>query len=158
MKTQSVLLAVALGGALLSTSAQAEVKWLNGSPRAEKVTAAAARRTPTTQSIVKREKWSASRPIIFDPATKTLRKPTAAETAAMVDHLQQLTSKPIHEIKGRIQSTGTRQGSIEGDQANVIVARATADGQYETLCVQTFDEAAEFLGLVRVVTGSGSQQ
>jgi hypothetical protein len=157
MKTRSVLLAVALGGALLSTSAQAEVKWLNGSPRAEKVTAAAARRTPTTQSVVKREKWTASRPIIFDAATKTLRKPTMAEATAMADQLQKMTSKPERAIAGRIQANGTRQGSIEGEHANVVVARATADGQYETLCVQTFDEAAEFLGLVRVVTG-GPQQ
>jgi hypothetical protein len=158
MKTPNILLAVALGSALVGTSAQAEVKWLNGSPRAEKVTtAAAARRTPTTQTVVKREKWAASRPIIFDQATKKLRKPNAAETAAMVENLEQLTSKPVPAIRGRIQSNGVRQGSIEGDQANVVVARATADGQYETLCVQTFDEAAEFLGLVRVVVVGGNQ-
>jgi hypothetical protein len=153
MKTRSVLLAAAVAGALISTSAQAEVKWVNASPRAEKVTASAARRTPTTQTIMKREKWTASRPIVFDPATKTLRKPTVAETASLVEHLQQLTSKPVREITGRIQTNGTRQGSIDGDQANLVIARATADGQYETMCVQTFDEAAEFLGLVRVVTG-----
>ncbi|MEA2463502.1 MAG: hypothetical protein QOJ98_1249 [Acidobacteriota bacterium] len=157
MKTPNILLAVALGSALISTSAQAEVKWLNGSPRAEKVTAANARRTATTQTVVKREKWSATRAIIFDQATKTLRKPTAAETASMVEHIEKMTSKPVRAIAGRIQANGTRQGSIEGEQANVVVARATADGQYETLCVQTFEEAAEFLGLVRVVTG-GNQQ
>ena len=157
MKTPNILLAVALGSALVGTSAQAEVKMLNGSPRAEKVTAAAARRSATTQTVVKREKWTASRPIIFDQATRKLRKPNATETAAMVESLQQLTSKPVTAIRGRIQTNGVRQGSIEGEQANVVIARATADGQYETLCVQTFDEAAEFLGLVRVIDG-GNQQ
>lgn len=157
MKMRSVFFAAALGVALIGASAQAEVKWINASPRAEKVKQAEARRTPSTQSVVKKERWSATRAIIFDQATKTLRKPTAAETASMVEHLEKMTSKPVRTIAGRVQANGTRQGSIEGEQANVVVARATADGQHETLCVQTFDEAAEFLGLVRVVNG-GNQQ
>ena len=61
-----------------------------------------------------------------------------------------MTSKPVQAIAGRVQSNGVRQGSLEGEQANVIVARAKEDGQYETLCVQTFEEAADYLGLVRV--------
>ncbi|HYK00148.1 MAG TPA: hypothetical protein VE974_00190 [Thermoanaerobaculia bacterium] len=156
MKMRNAFYAAALGTALIGMSAQAEVKWIT-SPRAEKVKQAEARRTPSTQSVVKRERWSATRAIIFDHATKTLRKPTAAETASMVEHLEKMTSKPVRSIAGRVQANGTRQGSIEGEHATVVVARATADGQYETLCVQTFDEAAEFLGLVRVVTG-GNQQ
>lgn len=145
-----VLLAVAL----LAGAAQAEVKWV-ASPRAEKVNQAAAKRAAAAPapSVMKQELWQGSRAIIFDQETKQLRKPTMAEVAQMVRHLRQMTSKPVQAIAGRVQSNGVRQGSLEGEQANVVVARAKEDGQYETLCVQTFDEAADFLGLVRVGGG-----
>jgi hypothetical protein len=98
---------------------------------------------------MKQERYKATKAIIFDEATRQLRKPTAAEIAQMVQHLRQMTSRPQRITASRVQANGTRQGSIEGEHANVVVARAKEDGQYETLCVQTFDEAAEFLGLVR---------
>jgi hypothetical protein len=140
-----VLLAVAL----LAGTAQAEVKWVT-SPRAEKVNQAAAKRAAAAPSVMKQELWKGSKAIIFDQETKQLRKPTMAEVAQMVRHLRQMTSKPVQAIAGRVQSNGVRQGSLEGEQANVVVARAKEDGQYETLCVQTFEEAADYLGLVRV--------
>lgn len=137
---------LAAGVALLAGTVQAEVKWVT-SPRAEKVNA---KREASTQSVVKRELYRGTKAIIFDQETKQLRKPTMAEVALMVQHLRQMTAKPAQAIAGRVQSNGTRQGSIDGEHANVVVARATEDGAYETLCVQTFDEAADFLGLVRV--------
>lgn len=141
-------------GALLAGAAQAEVKWVT-SPRAERVNEAAARRSaePATQSVTRREMWKGAKPIIFDQETKQLRRPTYAEVAQMVRHLRQMTTKPVPVIAGRIQANGVHQGSIDGEHATVVVARATADGQYETLCVQTFDEAVDFLGLVRVGDG-----
>ena len=149
-RSGGVLIAAA---ALLAGVAQAEVKWVT-SPRAEKVNEAAARRAASApESVMKRELWTGSKAIIIDQETKQLRKPTMSEVALMVQHLRRMTSRPARAIASRVQSNGVRQGSIEGDQANVVVARATEDGQYETLCVQTFDEAADFLGLVRVAGG-----
>jgi hypothetical protein len=150
-RSGGVLIAAAV---LLAGAAQAEVKWVT-SPRAEKVNEAAARRAAasSTESVMKRELWKGSKAIILDQETKQLRKPTMAEVAQMVQHLRKMTSRPARAIASRVQSNGVRQGSLEGDQANVVVARATEDGQYETLCVQTFDEAADFLGLVRVGGG-----
>ena len=38
--------------------------------------------------------------------------------------------------------------SLDGSLQGVILARPNADGSYETKCVFTFEEGAEFLGLV----------
>ncbi len=157
---KSVLLLTAAGALLLASVTQAEVKWIKESPRAAKVAAAQAARStaPAARSIMARETWAGSRAIIFDAQTKTLRKPTASETGQMVQSLRQMTSRPVRMIAPVVQSNGTRQGSIDGEHANVVIARATEDGSYETLCVQTFEEAAEFLGLVRLAPGTGSNQ
>lgn len=148
IRHSGVVLAAA---ALFAGSVQAEVKWVT-SPRVEKVREAEARRAAasSTPSVVLKERYKATRAIVFDQETQQLRVPTRAEVAQMVQYLRQATSKPVQAIASRVQANGTRQGSIEGEHATVVVARATEDGQYETLCVQTFDEAADFLGLVRI--------
>ena len=146
-----VLIAAA---ALFAGTIQAEVKWVT-SPRVEKVREAEARRAEAApESIMRVERYTATREIIWDKDTQQLRKPTRAEISQMVQQLRRLTSKPEAIIAGRVQANGTRQGSIEGEHATVIVARANAEGGYETLCVQTFDEAAAFLGLVRAGSGN----
>ncbi|HYI09818.1 MAG TPA: hypothetical protein VEK57_12210 [Thermoanaerobaculia bacterium] len=162
MKKRSVLLATVVGALLLGSVAQADVKVVTGSPRAAKAIAAEAARTAAAPAptVLARESWTGTRAIIFDQATKTVRKPNATEVAQMVSHLRQMTNRP-ERTKKSVQAnrtSGTRQGSIEGDQANVIVARANADGSYETLCVHTFEEAAEFLGLKRSAPGTSSGQ
>jgi hypothetical protein len=133
---------------------------ITGSPRAEKVNAAAAAARRPIVANASRENWSATKAIIFDDATKTVRKPTAAETADLVRSLRQMTTKPARAIQstsaGMAGST-TRQGSINGAFANVVIARANPDGSMETRCVQTFEEAAEFLGLVEQPSGATQQ-
>lgn len=146
---------------LLASLAQADVKVQTGSPRAAKVNAAEAARAAAAPAptVLNTESWTGTRAIIFDAATKTLRKPNATEVAQMVAHLQQMTARRERTPK-MLQATrtgGARQGSIEGEQANVVVARALPDGRYETLCVHTFDEAAEYLGLKRTAPGTGNR-
>lgn len=146
IRRTGVLIAAA---ALFAGAIQAEVKWVT-SPRLEKAREAEARRAEASpQTVLRVERYIATREIIFDEETQQLRKPTRPEISQMVQHLRRMTSRPAQAIAGRVQANGTRQGSIEGEHATVIVARATADGQYETLCVQTFEEAADFLGLKR---------
>ena len=137
--------AVGVCSVLLATQAYAGAKMISGSPRAEKVNAANASRRIAAQSA-SREKWTGTKAIIFDAETKSLRKPTAVEVAQMVQSLRQLTSRPAR-ISPRIVTNGVQQGDINGAFAQVLVARARPDGSVETKCVQTFDEAAEFLGL-----------
>ena len=158
LKGSLVVCVVAAASALISAEARAAATMINASPRAEKVNAAAARKaTPASQSVVQREKWVGSRAIIFDPSTKSLRKPTENEVAQMVDSLRKMTtSKPKSFLTPRVQSAGgARQAVMEGELANVIIARSAADGSTETRCVQTFEEAAEFLGLVMTSSKPG---
>jgi len=130
---------------LLTAGAQAEARFITGSPRTEKVNAAAAQRPAPTVA----GRWVGTKAIIFDPSTRSLRKPTQLEVFQMVRSIQQLTTRPAKAIKGTIASNGTtRQGSINGAFATIILGRARVDGSVETRCVQTFEEATEFLGLV----------
>jgi hypothetical protein len=46
---------------------------------------------------------------------------------------------------------------MEAAPAQVVIARATEEGTMETLCVQTFEEAAAFLGLVQQPIGSNEK-
>lgn len=141
-----VVCAVVGSSALLAAQAYAGAKMISGSPRAEKVNAANVSRRIASQSAA-REKWTGTKAIIFDAETKSLRKPTAAEVAQMVQSLRQLTTKPAR-ISPKMAANGvSQQGDISGAFAQVLVARSRADGSVETKCVQTFDEAAQFLGL-----------
>jgi hypothetical protein len=148
---KSVLLAVALGGTLLSASAQAEVKWVNASPRVAKT--APAVRGVATDSVL-RERWVGTRAIVRDVATGKLRKPTARETNELVSSLKKLTARPAAV---RTPATTAAGGVWEAAPEQVVIARATPDGAMETLCIQTFEEAADFLGLVKQSSGTSQQ-
>jgi hypothetical protein len=148
---KSVLLAVALGGTLLSTSAQAEVKWVNASPRVAQT--ASAGRSVATDSVV-RERWVGTRAILRDTATGKLRKPTAREASELASTIKKLTARPVAVVT---EAASPRGGVWQAAPAQVVVARASADGGTETLCVQTFEEAADFLGLVKQPSGASQQ-
>jgi hypothetical protein len=129
---------------VLAATAGAEVRMIQSS-RADKVNA--------TTSIMRRqtagnatEKWVGKKSIVKDAATGQYRRPTQAEATAMVRSLKQLTARP-EAINASLLPGGTRQGTINGAFSNVVIGRPKADGTIETLCVQTFEEAAAFLGL-----------
>jgi uncharacterized membrane protein len=139
------LLVVSVVGvcALASIDAGAKVTIVNSSPRVL-LTAPAATRGPVADAA-SRENWVGTRAIVRDVKTGKLRKPTATETRDMVKSIKQLTAR----VSVRTESSVPQGGVMEAAPAQVVIARATEDGGMETLCVQTFDEAAEFLGLVK---------
>lgn len=132
--------------ALLASSVAAEVTFVHSSPRGEKAKQVLQQRETQAADSASKERWVATRAIIFDSSTKQLRKPTDSETAEMVKSLRSLLARG-EKVQPRVRANGTRQGSAEGRFQNVVVARATEEGAVETLCVESFDEAAEFLGL-----------
>jgi hypothetical protein len=148
---KSVLLAVALGGALLGTSAQAEVKWVNGSQRVQK-TAPVVRRVVTDSAS--REQWVGTRAIVRDVTTGKVRKPTAREANELASTIKKLTARPAAV---RTEAASPRGGVWEAAPEQVLIARANPEGGMETLCVQTFEEAADFLGLVKQSSGTSQQ-
>ena len=129
--------------ALLALDATAKVQVINASPRMVQAAPAAKGVEP-----VDGEQWVATKAIMRDVKTGKLRKPTVAETRELVRTLRELTARPASDGPRRvISANGKTQATMDTAAPQVLVARATADGQNETLCVQTFEEAADFLGL-----------
>jgi hypothetical protein len=101
--------------------------------------------------------YVAQRAITVDPVTKELRKPTAEEIRALVANLKSLTSRSTEGLRVVTRPNGTRQVNLQGRFQNVVVARPAADGTMETRCVTTFEEAADFLGLVPAESGAAAE-
>jgi len=93
------------------------------------------------------KKYVATRDITVDKQTGQLRRPTAEETEALVAQLAAMTNQStegLHEISGVNGAFVDLQDRFQ----SVVLARPNADGTSELRCVTTFEEAAEFLGLV----------
>jgi hypothetical protein len=101
----------------------------------------------------KSEKYTATRAIAMDSATGKYRKPNAAEIEKMVADLKAMTRQPVATaMKSTARNTGGVTATLDGQFGGVVLARPRADGSLETRCVFTFEEGAEFLGLVANAT------
>ena len=98
-------------------------------------------------SNANQKRYRATRPIVVDQRTGQRRMPTQEEINKTVEDLSALTKR-----SDNLQETPAEPGGItvdlEGGFGGVILARPNADGTWETKCVFTFEEGAEFLGLV----------
>ncbi len=93
------------------------------------------------------KKYVATREITVDKQTGQLRKPTPEETDALVAQLTAMTnrsSEGLQQVAGRNGVSIDLQDRFQ----SVMLARPNADGTSDVRCVNTFEEAAEFLGLV----------
>jgi len=93
------------------------------------------------------KKYRATKPIVFDQATKQVRMPTDSEVQAMVDQITSLTNRSTEGLQAKTLPDGTKQINLQGRFNEVVIARANPDGTMETRCVESMEEAAEFLGL-----------
>jgi hypothetical protein len=93
------------------------------------------------------KKYVATRDITVDKQTGQLRRPTAEETEALV---AQLTAMTNQSAEGLQQTSGTNGVFVDLQDRfqSTVLARPNPDGTSEMRCVTTFEEAAEFLGLV----------
>lgn len=94
------------------------------------------------------KKYKATRPIAVDATTGAVRMPTTEEVADTVTTLINMTKRDSEGLPRTTLAGGGTVVNLEGGFNGVIVARPNGDGTFETLCVFTFEEAAEFLGLV----------
>jgi hypothetical protein len=92
--------------------------------------------------------YVATREITVDKQTGKVRKPTTAETQELVATLRQMTSRSTEGLTAKTLPNGTKQVTLEGRFGPVTIARPLADGTMEVRCVTSFEEAADFLGLV----------
>jgi hypothetical protein len=93
------------------------------------------------------KKYLATRAIIFDQASGTLRLPTAIETQVLADKITTLTNRSAEGLTVTRAANGGRMMNLEGRFGGVVLGRALADGTTEVRCVTTLAEAEEFLGL-----------
>ncbi|HEU4887825.1 MAG TPA: hypothetical protein VFV49_08070 [Thermoanaerobaculia bacterium] len=142
MKRTLLVLSVVGVCAIAAPDSSAKVTIVNSSPRV--LMTAPATRGPVADAASS-EKWVGTRAILRDAKTGKLRKPTETETRELVKSIKQLTARPVVRTEG-----ASAQGGVSAAApAQVVIARATEDGTMETLCVGSFEEAAEFLGLVK---------
>ena len=90
---------------------------------------------------------------IIEPKTKKARKPTAAEVDELMATLKPL-QQPTASVAGTKRPNGSTSVMLDGRVEYVVVARAAADGTYETRCIGSVTEAVEFLGLKPVPADS----
>ena len=89
----------------------------------------------------------------MDAATGKYRKPNAAEIKELVAELKAMTRQPVATaMTATAHDTGGVTAKLDKAFGGVVLARPKADGSFETRCVFTFEEGAEFLGLVANAT------
>jgi len=97
--------------------------------------------------------YTATRAIAMDSATGKYRKPNAAEIKELVAELKAMTRQPTATaMTATAHNTGGVTATLDKAFGGVVLGRPKADGSIETRCVFTFEEGAEFLGLVANAT------
>lgn len=102
--------------------------------------------TGTKSSNASPKKYKATREIV-DQQTGQRRMPTQEEVDQVVSNLSQLASRP-EDLPSTQGAGGAEMVDLANGYGGVVLARPSADGSWETRCVFTFEEGAEFLGLV----------
>lgn len=106
---------------------------------------------PVAAAAAAPKKFRATRAIVVDKQTGALRLPTAAEVEAVVTTLTALGQQPPETLVSSPGPGGAVTMDLAGGFAGVLLARPNEDGTWETRCVFTVEEGAEFLGFVEEV-------
>jgi hypothetical protein len=100
----------------------------------------------SAQGQGKAKKYKGTRAIVVDSTTGQPRLPTQQEVEQAVQGLSSLVPKPVEDARETTLSNGAVAVNLEG--SGVVLARPNGDGTFETRCVFTFEEGADFLGIV----------
>jgi hypothetical protein len=98
-----------------------------------------------------RKHYKATRPFVVDKQTGAVRLPTPAELDDVVATLATMTTRPAGNQPEATQPAGAVTVDLPAGFGGVVLARPNGDGTWETRCVFTLDEGAEFLGLAEDV-------
>ncbi len=93
------------------------------------------------------KRYKATRPIVVDKQSGQLRMPTEQEINKLVADLTTLAKRPTENLQQTTVANGGVAIDADGGFGGVMLARPKSDGTWETQCVFTFDEGADFLGL-----------
>jgi hypothetical protein len=96
----------------------------------------------------KQKKYKATRAFVVDQQTGETRMPTQQEIDEVVANLSALGQRPDDALQQSSSPSGAIKLDLEGAFSGVLLARPNGDGTFETKCVFTLEEGAEFLGIV----------
>jgi len=102
----------------------------------------------TQSGQVKAKHYKGTRPFVVDKQSGEVRMPTQQEVDEVVANLAALGQRPDESLQQTSQATGAVGLDLDGGFAGVLLARPDADGTWQTRCVFTLEEGAEFLGIV----------
>src|SRR4051812_29319803 len=94
------------------------------------------------------KKFKATRPFVVDKDSGAVRMPTQEEIDKVVADLTALGQRPDNTLQQSTASNGAVMMDLGGGFGGILLARPNEDGTFETKCVFTIEEGAEFLGLV----------
>ena len=101
------------------------------------------------QGQTKAKRYKATRAFVVDKQTGEVRMPTQQEVDDVVANLTALGQRPDGEPDAvRRRRNGAVSVDLDGGFGGVLLGRPNDDGTWETKCVFTLEEGAEFLGLV----------
>lgn len=138
--------AVAAAAVVVAVLAHTESTLANPQAPASVAASQASDSTPRNQ-----RRYRATRRLVVDRETGQPRMPTTEEIEELVANLTTLTKRPDGDVPQIAAAGGGTVADLEGGFAGVMLGRPNDDGTFETRCVFTFEEGAEFLGLVEVV-------
>ena len=109
------------------------------------------RTNSSTRAFASPKRYKATRPIVVDQQTGEARMPNQQEIDSTVESLATLAKRP-EDLQQAAGAQGGISIDLEGGYGGVMLARPNDNGGWETRCVFTFDEGAEFLGIVEDTT------
>ena len=107
---------------------------------------AASTSSPAEQAA-KEKRYKGTRAYVVDKQTGQIRMPTQQEVDELVATLSSLGQRPPETLKQSSQA-GAVLTDLDGGFAGILLGRPNGDGTWETKCVFTLEEGAEFLGIV----------
>ena len=96
----------------------------------------------------KQKKYKATRAIVVDKETGAVRMPTQEEVNEVVANLTALGQRSSDTLQQTTSPAGGVGLDLDGAFNGVVLARPNEDGTWETKCVFTLEEGAEFLCIV----------
>jgi hypothetical protein len=95
------------------------------------------------------KKFKATRAFVVDKQSGDVRLPTQEEIDQIVQNLSTLGQRPDGSLPQSAAANGGVAMDLDGGFAGILLGRPNGDGTFETKCVFTLEEGAEFLGLVQ---------
>jgi hypothetical protein len=100
------------------------------------------------QGQAKEKKYKATRAVVVDKQTGEVRLPTQQEVDSIVASLSSLGQRPDDTLQDSTSANGAVVRDLDGGFGGILLGRPNGDGTFETKCVFTLEEGADFLGIV----------